>query len=74
MGVMLEKVAEVERAAGEKAWKERGCEQKGLIETDFNPSGDIRKSYIWGMPGGGNLEWEKERETERVGGYICKSF
>lgn len=38
---VLEKVEEVERAARGKALKERGSEQKGLIETDLNPTGDI---------------------------------
>lgn len=38
---MLENMEEVERAVREKALKERGGEQKGLIETDLNPTGDI---------------------------------
>lgn len=38
---VLEKVEEVERAASEKGLKERGSEQKGLIQSDLNPTGDI---------------------------------
>lgn len=72
-----ERERELERPVREKAWKERGSEEKGLIETDFNPAGDIRVSYTWGVPGCGNLEGggEKERGHGGVGGdYICKSF
>ena len=38
-----------------KRERERGGKQKGLIETDFNPAGDIRESDIWGLLGGREL-------------------
>lgn len=58
MGAMLDKVVEVERAVKGVSVNregERGGGQKGLIETDFNPAGDIRESYIWGLLGGREL-------------------
>lgn len=58
------------KASKRKSMKrESGSEEKGLIETDFNPAGDIRVSYTWGVPGCGNLEGGGEKERRHGG--VC---